>query len=269
MNAQRSFDRFVADHVAGAAAGIRMPDDFHDDIHAYASRTRQRPEWLALIKEPPMRTDFGSSVGSPIARVAAFAAVTLLMAVLATGALVAGQSRFPATPEQATPEPPVAFTGVWCIGPPVAPDRNGTQLTLEVGEEGLRLDRYHDGAWRNAVVAMSDPRLDGDAYQTWESDTYDIPGIHGVIAATLSIVNEDGAWVAADYHGTLDDGTEVGDSAPVFVGEGAYKGLIAVQAPGEVPAPRPEGLSAAYGPCNEFRGTIFDGAPVPEPYRPE
>ena len=70
MNDERSFERFVADNVAGAAGSVRLPDDFYDDIHAFASRTRQRPEWLALIKEPPMRHHPVSSSGrrSPASR---------------------------------------------------------------------------------------------------------------------------------------------------------------------------------------------------------
>ncbi len=109
MSDERSFERFVADHVAGAAGSTRMPDDFYDDIHAVASRTRQRPEWLALIKEPPMRFESTLGVGSPIARVTAIAAATLLLALLSAGALVAGaQSPSPTLPEAQAPS---FFTG--------------------------------------------------------------------------------------------------------------------------------------------------------------
>ena len=78
MNDERSFERFVADNVAGAAGSIRLPDDFYDDIHAFASRTRQRPEWLALIKEPPMRIDSTvSASGRRWPRLATIAATRL------------------------------------------------------------------------------------------------------------------------------------------------------------------------------------------------
>ncbi len=68
-------------------------------------------------------------------------------------------------------QPPVEFTGTWCVGPEVAPDRAGTETTLEVGDERMTLRRYRLGAWRNTVT-MSDPRLQGDAYQTYENDRY-------------------------------------------------------------------------------------------------
>jgi hypothetical protein len=119
---------------------------------------------------------------------------------------------------------------------------------------------------------MSDPRLQGDAYQTYETDTYHAQGSEsgpGVIAATLSIVTEDGAWVTrGGLRGTLADGTDAG---AIFVGDGAYEGLIAIMTePGAFgQVPRPEEIPAEYGPCEEVRGTIFDGAPVPEPYLPE
>lgn len=165
----------------------------------------------------------------------------------------------PGAVADAAPEPPVEFTGTWCIGPAVAPDRAGTETTVEVGDEGMSLTRNRGGAWRNTVT-MSDPRLQGDAYQTYEGDTYSLPGTAtgpGVIASTLSIVNEDGAWVSATYRATDADGTEKGDGPNFFIGEGAYEGLIAVMDSHEV------------GECADVQGVIFDGAPVPEPYRPE
>ncbi len=79
MNEERSFERFVADNVAGNAQSTPLPDDFYDDIHSFATTTRQRPEWLALIKEPPMRTDSRVTVGSPTVRVMAILAATFLL----------------------------------------------------------------------------------------------------------------------------------------------------------------------------------------------
>ena len=79
MNEERSFERFVADNVAGNAQGTPLPDDFYDDIHSFATTTRQRPEWLALIKEPPMRTNSRVAVGSPTVRVLAVVVATLLL----------------------------------------------------------------------------------------------------------------------------------------------------------------------------------------------
>ena len=73
MNEERSFERFVADNVAGTSQGIPLPDGFYDDMHSFATTTRQRPEWLALIKESPMRSNSQVAVGSPTVRVAAIA----------------------------------------------------------------------------------------------------------------------------------------------------------------------------------------------------
>ena len=90
MNDDRSFERLVADNLAGMG-GMPMNDEFYDDIDAYASRHRQPRRWLALIKESPMRTNSKLAVGSPTARVAAIMAATLLLAVALAAAGVAGQ----------------------------------------------------------------------------------------------------------------------------------------------------------------------------------
>ena len=92
MNEERSFERFVADNVAGPSQGTPLPDDFYDDMHSFATTTRQRPEWLALIKEPPMRIQLPTlAVGSPTVRVAAIMAATLLLIVAMAAAGVGGQ----------------------------------------------------------------------------------------------------------------------------------------------------------------------------------
>ena len=90
MSDERSFERFVADNVAGNT-GFPLPDDFYDDMHSFATTTRQRPEWLALIKEPPMRTNNHLAVGSPTVRVAAIMIATMLLAVALAAAGIAGQ----------------------------------------------------------------------------------------------------------------------------------------------------------------------------------
>jgi hypothetical protein len=263
-------ERILVDGLAGSAPS-RAPDQLRQEIEHALSHERPRPRWLATLKEPPMRHASRVVVGSPTARVVALAAATLLMALLATGALVAGQS--PAPDEGAAPQPPVEFTGVWCLGPAVAPDRAGTMTSVAVGDEGIPLTRNRRGAWRNAVV-MSDPRLQGDAYQTHETDTYSMPvgatSPYGLIWSTHSIVNEDGAWVNADLGVRFGDGRESGGDQPmIFVGRGAYEGLIAIWTGGTEGVPRPEGISSEYGTCDEVRGVIFDVAPVPEPYVPQ
>jgi parallel beta-helix repeat protein len=92
MNEQRSFERFVADSVAGNVQGIPLPDDFYDEMHSFATTNGQRPEWLALIKEPPMRTNSRTTVGSPTVRVVSILAATLLL-IVAMAAAGAGLNR--------------------------------------------------------------------------------------------------------------------------------------------------------------------------------
>lgn len=89
MNADHRLEREVAD-VYQATAPSQEPPDLLDHVLLTTSRTRQRPSWLALTKEPPMRISSHVAVGSPMARVAALAAATILLVVLMTGAVVAG-----------------------------------------------------------------------------------------------------------------------------------------------------------------------------------
>ena len=93
MNDDRSLERFLADRLGDS--GIPLPDAFYDDLHTFASRTRRRPHWLALIKEDPMRYRSRVAVGSPPARMTALAAVTMLVAILGAGAIVVGAQPSP------------------------------------------------------------------------------------------------------------------------------------------------------------------------------
>ena len=52
------------------AASTREPDGLLDSVLSTVGRTRTRPRWLALIKEPPMRIHSRVAVGSPTARLA-------------------------------------------------------------------------------------------------------------------------------------------------------------------------------------------------------
>ena len=163
--------------------------------------------------------------------------------------------------EVAAPQPPVEFTGRIMCGPPVSSDRAGNSETLDVGDEGLVLTRYRGGAWRQ-TVRMTDPRLEGTIYETWESDTYVTQGAEeatGIWASTHRIENEAGAWEGRGYGGNFSDGTAIGDDGgndSVWIGEGAYAGLIAIMESTPIEAQ-----------CGfEVRGIIFEGAPVPEPY---
>jgi F-box protein 11 len=88
MNEQTDFERVVADQLASAGVGM-PPESAIEDTIARAGGSRQDPEWLALIKESPMRTNNHLAVGSPTVRVMAIMAATMLLA-LALAAAGAG-----------------------------------------------------------------------------------------------------------------------------------------------------------------------------------
>jgi hypothetical protein len=80
MNQQSDFERLVADQLASAGVGL-PPGSAIEDTISRAGGSRRLPEWLALIKESPMRTNSHLAVGSPTVRVAAVFAATLLLAL--------------------------------------------------------------------------------------------------------------------------------------------------------------------------------------------
>jgi hypothetical protein len=212
-----------------------------------------------LAKTPTPRWRI-RSMFSPAKAITAAALVVGVGSVLLIAQPFSQRASAPGAATDAAPQPPTEFTGIWCIGPAVSVEGNGTSTAVKVADE-LSVNRYRGGTWRNAVV-MSDPRLQGDAYQTYEQDTY--TSGPSVIASTLSIVNDDGAWVATYYRATA-DGSEPGDTDDLFIGEGAYEGLVALMGPG-TPVRTPEGLPIGYSDCQESSGVIFDQPPVPVPY---
>jgi hypothetical protein len=89
MNEHVDFERIVAHGIAGE--GVSPPSDaFYEELFSRAARTGPRPEWLALIKEAPMRTNNHLAVGSPTLRLAATMAAVLLLAVALAAAGIAG-----------------------------------------------------------------------------------------------------------------------------------------------------------------------------------
>jgi outer membrane protein assembly factor BamB len=84
MNQNMTFERMLATYMAEEASG-RAPERLVDDVLSATSRTRPDPRWLALLKEPPMRTQTRVVVGMPARRLilAMAAAALLLLALLA------------------------------------------------------------------------------------------------------------------------------------------------------------------------------------------
>ncbi len=91
MNEQTDFERLVADQLASVGTGM-PPESAITETIARAGGTRRLPEWLAYLKEPPMRTNSHLAVGSPTVRVVAIMAATMLLA-LALAAAGAGAQR--------------------------------------------------------------------------------------------------------------------------------------------------------------------------------
>ncbi len=89
MNDDARFERLFADGLVDLVPP-RAPGRLATTITAETARTRPRPRWLAVIKEPPMRLSSSLAVGSPTARIAAILAATLLIAAALTGAGIAG-----------------------------------------------------------------------------------------------------------------------------------------------------------------------------------
>ena len=103
MNDSNAFERFVADQFDRAREGARSSEPALDQIVLHASRTRQRPRWLAIIKEPPMRSASNLAVGSPTVRVAAIMVATLLTVLALAGAGLAGARLLAANEETGGP----------------------------------------------------------------------------------------------------------------------------------------------------------------------
>lgn len=84
-------ERRLAAWLADERGSVPPEAGVHDILAATSSR-RPLPRWLALIKEPPMRTASRVAVGSPTVRLVSILAATLLLALAASGAAMAGAS---------------------------------------------------------------------------------------------------------------------------------------------------------------------------------
>ncbi len=92
MNDDVRFERLLDDAARGLGSGARA-GPAPPDIASTTSRVRQRPRWLALIKEPPMRLSSRVAVGSPTLRLASIMALTLALVLAAAGAVAVGTSQ--------------------------------------------------------------------------------------------------------------------------------------------------------------------------------
>jgi hypothetical protein len=232
MNDSNDFERLVANRFARESSFRARNDEAIHDLMNRAGRVRQRPRWLAFLKEPPMRHASRVVVGSPTARVATVGAVTILLALLATGAFVIGaQPPSPAPPEvPAAQLAPVSFTGHIVCGDEV---RGGsmTTSTFQFAEGNGSVTSDHGHAWEQSAT-MSDPRLEGTHYHSRQTDIFMIPSStrmeqRVITWATQRIENDGGSW-----QGTMLDFVRQGESGYhetyLLTGAGGYEGLSAI-----------------------------------------
>jgi parallel beta-helix repeat protein len=166
MNEQSDFERYVADQLGSAAMGT-PPEAAITGTIERAGGSRRLPEWLALIKEPPMRTNSHLAVGSPTVRVAAIVMATLLLAV-AIAAVGAGAQRLLAADAPII----VDATGdgdYQSIGEAVGAARDGDEVVVRAGTyvESVLIDKditvRGDGPADRVVVSAP---VDGPTFVT-------------------------------------------------------------------------------------------------------
>jgi parallel beta-helix repeat protein len=166
MNEQRSFERLLADRIKAEPGSLSLPDTFYDDFRHRAGGVRQRPRWLALTKEPPMRVSSRVAAGSPTARMVAIASTVLLLA-LATGAVVAGASYLASDrPLIVDPQDPSAYR---TISDAVAAAADGDTVLVRPGRYAesvaIRSDitLLGDGERGSVVIEFASPE-EGPSY---------------------------------------------------------------------------------------------------------
>ena len=156
--------------------------------------------------------------------------------------------------DAAAAQPPVAFTGRIVCGDTV---RTGVSESPADGGH-VRL-RPRGWSWQ-PTATMSDPRLEGDYYISYDSDDYESSTVTSVGTGTWRIQNREGAWQGSFTNIKYPDSTTT-VSTPL-VGEGAYDGLTALW---EATNHRP--VECAWA----IRGLILEGhvPAAPEPYTGE
>jgi hypothetical protein len=119
MKDRQDFERLFADRMEAERWSPGLPDTFYDDFRQRAGEVRQRPRWLALIKEPPMRYSSRLAVGSPTFRLVSIAMLTLALALGLTAVVAVGASELLKTTE---------------APPPFGPAKNGLVAYAQDGD---------------------------------------------------------------------------------------------------------------------------------------
>lgn len=110
MNEQQAFERILAESVSGLGPLAPSAGAIERTL-SRASKRRQRPRWLALIKEPPMRRESRLAVGSPTVRVAGIMVATILVALVLAAAAVAGSRLLTDDDDKAVGNGPIIVAG--------------------------------------------------------------------------------------------------------------------------------------------------------------
>jgi len=129
--------------------------------------------------------------------------------------------------DAAITEPPLEFTA--CI-PKNRYYRTGTdeQITLPSPDGDVTVDVSRGFTWRGTITATDD-RLSGTHYNSFNSDTYTLPGggTQMAWAEAHRIENDEGTWQGSSV-GFSDTGDDSETGPAVLIGEGAYEGLTAI-----------------------------------------
>jgi len=207
MNDDRNLERAIASTYEEIAPS-REPRGLLDDVLLTTSHTRQRPSWLALIKEPPMRLSSSLAVGSPTVRVAAILVATLLITLMVAGAGIAG-SRL------------LAADGTIVVDQ----NGNGTTTTItaavEMAEDGDTI-LIKPGTYDESIVLTKDITIrgDGDRDAIVVEVSEELGRTSWGLEADLD-PNSPTAFVFTDSDATLEHLTVRGDSSRILIRGGA------------------------------------------------
>jgi hypothetical protein len=260
MDTEHDLDRSLRamlDHVpAHGATAIRAT------LEAVPTTAQRRSRWIPA---------FGGARGRrPAFAVGGVAAA--LMIVVVAGVVLSPPGSRSVTPGAPSPSPEpqdlpnaTIFEGQILCGQSDA--QTGSTTLNDIGDEEALLQRRETRGfgYEVAVASMSDPRLDGEIINYWDSDEYfaDFSSVGQVGTGTWRITNDEGAWQGS-FHDVFFPDDSWGTTVYPLYGEAAYAGLVALWEFDYLP-------DMAGGGCGwDVHGLILDAdveaaAPVPQP----
>lgn len=249
-------------------------------VSGRAEHTRQRGRWWPL---PSIRRNTGSQAARTDIRPSPIPASN------GHTPTVIGRTQSMLSPVKAITAAALVFAlgGVVLIAQPfdqrgggvpgAATDTQTTPASLVTGEMGwasscasprVEVDGDVTSTWDRLcapqIWTADDPRLSGEAVNTWNTYTYVVDGERkSVLANAYYLRNEDGGWACRSY--LLSDGSGEGGSwegleTVMCEGEGEYEGLSAII---DFDEPVDDGTTA-----QPMVGLIFQGDAPPHPAPP-